>query len=106
MALLGANPHVAEGEPVPVRLASIAGTVPPPGSWPTGCRFATRCRFAEEKCTVPFPTLPAHGDGSVRCIRVDELARAHVTWDAEAVGAEAEPPVPSAARPTPTAGVS
>ena len=31
MALLGANPHVPEGEPVPIRLASIAGTVPPPG---------------------------------------------------------------------------
>jgi peptide/nickel transport system permease protein len=88
MALLGANPHVPEGEPVPVRLASIPGTVPPPGSWPTGCRFATRCRFAQEQCTVPFVSLPAHGDGSVRCIRVDELARAHVTWDAESAGAE------------------
>ena len=28
MALLGANPHVPDGEPVPLRLASIAGTVP------------------------------------------------------------------------------
>jgi peptide/nickel transport system permease protein len=96
MALLGANPHVAEGEAVPVRLASIAGTVPAPGSWPTGCRFASRCRFAQEKCTVPFPALPAHGAGSVLCIRVDEIALAGVTWDAEAVGAET----------TPTAGVS
>ena len=31
MALLGANPHVPDGEPVPIRLASIAGTVPAPG---------------------------------------------------------------------------
>jgi peptide/nickel transport system permease protein len=88
MALLGANPHVPEGRPVPVRLASIAGTVPPPGSWPTGCRFATRCQFAQEQCTVPFVSLPAHGDGSVRCIRVEELARQNVTWDADEVGAE------------------
>jgi peptide/nickel transport system permease protein len=103
MALLGANPHVPEGEPVPLRLASIPGTVPPPGSWPTGCRFASRCRFAQEQCTVPFVPLPAHGDGisggSVLCIRVDELARANVTWEADEVGAEA------AVETVPTAGV-
>ena len=79
----GANPHVPDGEPVPLRLASIPGTVPPPGSWPTGCRFASRCQFAQEKCTAPFPALPAHGDGSVLCIRVDELHDAGVTWGAE-----------------------
>src|SRR5205085_12557541 len=106
MALLGANPHVPEGEPVPVRLASIPGTVPPPGSWPTGCRFATRCRFAQEQCTVPFVSLPAHGDGhdskaSVRCIRVEALARANATWNAADAGAAAavpaDPPDPVAA---------
>jgi peptide/nickel transport system permease protein len=101
MALLGANPHVPEGEPVPLRLASIPGTVPPPGSWPTGCRFATRCQFAQEQCTVPFVSLPAHADGSVRCIRVEELARQNVTWDADEVGAEI---APDAAAET-TAGV-
>jgi peptide/nickel transport system permease protein len=109
MALLGANPHVPDGEPVPERLASIPGTVPPPGTWPTGCRFAGRCQFVQEKCTVPFPALPAHGDGSVLCIRVDELARAHVTWGAEDAGAEIAPgaglePLPT--EPTPTAGVN
>jgi peptide/nickel transport system permease protein len=88
MALLGANPHVPDGEPVPLRLASIPGTVPAPGSWPTGCRFATRCQFAQEQCSVPFVSLPAHGDGSVRCIRVEELARANATWGADDVGAE------------------
>ncbi|MGY1808635.1 dipeptide/oligopeptide/nickel ABC transporter permease/ATP-binding protein [Blastococcus sp. SYSU D00669] len=91
MALLGANPHVPEGEAVPERLASIPGTVPPPGSWPTGCRFASRCRFAAEQCTSPFPSLPAHGDGSVLCIRVEELSRAHVVWEAEEAGAETAP---------------
>ena len=114
MALLAANPHVAEGEDVPVRLASIAGTVPAPGSWPTGCRFAGRCRFTEEKCTAPFPALPAHGDGSVLCIRVDEVARAGITWGADDVGAEIAPraeEIPetrpaSGATAAPTAGVS
>jgi peptide/nickel transport system permease protein len=108
MALLGANPHVPDGEPVPLRLASIAGTVPPPGSWPTGCRFATRCQFAQEQCTVPFVSLPAHGDGSVRCIRVEELARANATWGADDVGAEivvGADPLEPADESAPTAGV-
>ncbi|GAB3318425.1 dipeptide/oligopeptide/nickel ABC transporter permease/ATP-binding protein [Geodermatophilus aquaeductus] len=103
MALLGANPHVPEGEPVPERLASIAGTVPPPGSWPTGCRFASRCRFAQERCTVPFPELPAHGAGSVLCIRVDELSRDHAVWEPEHAGDEIATPL---APPAPVAGVS
>ena len=103
-----------EGEPVPLRLASIPGTVPPPGSWPTGCRFATRCQFAQEKCTTPFPALPAHGDGSVLCIRVDEIHDAGITWGAEHVGAEIAPdagliaePIADepADEPAPTAGV-
>ena len=84
MALLSANPHVPDGEPMPTRLASIPGTVPPPGSWPTGCRFAGRCEFAEEKCTVPFPALPAHGEGSVLCVRVEEIHGAGLRWGAGA----------------------
>ena len=74
-----------------MRLASIPGTVPPPGSWPTGCRFAGRCQFAQEKCTVPFPALPAHGDGSVLLHPGRRAARADVTWGAEEVGAEIAP---------------
>ena len=104
MALLGANPHVPDGEPVPVRLASIPGTVPAPGSWPAGCRFASRCQFARDECTVPFPALPAHGEGSVLCTRVDEVHDAGIRWHAEPVGAELDPA--AAAAPAPTAGVS
>ncbi|WP_116453607.1 dipeptide/oligopeptide/nickel ABC transporter permease/ATP-binding protein, partial [Blastococcus litoris] len=91
MALLGANPHVPDGEPVPLRLACIPGTVPPPGSWPTGCRFAGRCQFAQETCTRPFAALPAHGDGSVLCVRVAEVHDAGIRWGAEHVGAETAP---------------
>jgi peptide/nickel transport system ATP-binding protein len=45
------------------RLAEIAGVVPPPGQWPTGCRFAPRCARAFDPCTRidPGPTrLSAH----------------------------------------------
>jgi peptide/nickel transport system permease protein len=76
---------------VPIRLASIVGTVPPPGKWPTGCRFASRCQFAQDKCTAPFSAVPAHGTGSVLCIRVDELHRTNLTWEAESIGAETAP---------------
>ena len=99
MALLGANPHVPDGEPVPLRLASIPGTVPSPGSWPTGCRFASRCQFAQEKCATPFPALPAHGDGSVLCIRVHEIHDAGIRWGAEHVGAEIAPDAGVVAEP-------
>jgi peptide/nickel transport system permease protein len=114
MALLGANPHVPDGEPVPLRLASIPGTVPSPGSWPSGCRFASRCQFAQEKCTTPFPALPAHGDGSVLCIRVDEIHDAGIRWGAEHAGDEIAPDAGVVAEPiadepaveaVPTAGV-
>jgi peptide/nickel transport system permease protein len=67
-ALLGANPHVAEGLPVPDRLPSIPGTVPTPADWPSGCRFAGRCALATEACAQPVPVTLAHHNGSVRCV--------------------------------------
>ncbi|WP_225232202.1 dipeptide/oligopeptide/nickel ABC transporter permease/ATP-binding protein [Klenkia terrae] len=88
MALLGADPHVPDGEPVPERLASIAGTVPSPGTWPVGCRFAGRCLFATDECRTPFPAVPAHGGGLVRCVRVEDLALHRISWTPEEAGAE------------------
>ncbi|MBM7085259.1 dipeptide/oligopeptide/nickel ABC transporter permease/ATP-binding protein [Micromonospora humidisoli] len=68
--LLAADPHRASGAG---RLPTIAGTVPAPGNWPTGCRFAPRCPLAVEPCRrAPVPldgTAPAH---AVRCVRPDE----------------------------------
>lgn len=87
MALLAANPHVPEDVEVPVRLASISGTVPPPGQWPTGCRFASRCLFARHSCADPFEPSPAHVSGLTRCVRSDELAGRNQTWEAEPEGA-------------------
>ncbi|SER13421.1 dipeptide/oligopeptide/nickel ABC transporter permease/ATP-binding protein [Arthrobacter sp. OV608] len=59
-------------------LPVIAGTVPVPGSWPHGCRFASRCVLAEDACrTGPIPMVTLDEGSAARCIRtdVDELVR-------------------------------
>ncbi|MER5943535.1 dipeptide/oligopeptide/nickel ABC transporter permease/ATP-binding protein [Streptomyces sp. NPDC001928] len=71
VGLLGANPHLARhGEPLP----TIPGTVPAPGDWPAGCRFAARCRLADETCSEgPVPlTVPAP-DRLTRCVHHQQL---------------------------------
>jgi peptide/nickel transport system ATP-binding protein len=49
------------------RLTPIAGTVPPPGAWPTGCRFRPRCPEAFEKSETMPPLLPVGADHRMRC---------------------------------------
>jgi len=39
------------------RLRPIPGVVPSPMAWPSGCRFAPRCRFAWERCRMESPPL-------------------------------------------------
>jgi peptide/nickel transport system permease protein len=70
-ALLGSDPHGATpGTPLP----AIAGTVPAPGHWPSGCRFADRCRYATPECTVAEPALEDTAPGHrARCIHADRL---------------------------------
>jgi peptide/nickel transport system permease protein len=70
-ALLGSDPHgAAPGTPLP----AIAGTVPAPGHWPSGCRFADRCRYATPECTVAEPALEDTAPGHrARCIHTDRL---------------------------------
>jgi peptide/nickel transport system permease protein len=52
-------------------LPVIAGVVPMPGSWPTGCRFASRCDFTQERCvSAPVPLVPVGEDSSARCVLV------------------------------------
>jgi peptide/nickel transport system permease protein len=70
-ALLAANPIASErGKP----LLAIAGTVPRPGSWPTGCHFADRCPLVTPECRVaPIPLEPVSGDHDSRCIRIDAV---------------------------------
>ena len=66
--LLSAMPHGASGTPP---LPVIRGSVPTPGHWPAGCRFAARCSYAAAACAQPIPLT---GDTRlVRCARADTL---------------------------------
>ncbi|WP_027723890.1 ABC transporter ATP-binding protein [Tuberibacillus calidus] len=50
------------------RLASIPGNVPTPDRYPSGCRFAPRCKKAFDRCFKEAPELTDHGDQRrVRC---------------------------------------
>ncbi len=77
-ALLAANPAnpaaaVADGGELP----AIPGTVPRPGSWPSGCHFHPRCPVAQPDCAhdaIPLAT-PEPGRAA-RCIHIDQLDRA------------------------------
>jgi peptide/nickel transport system permease protein len=70
-ALRSADPH---SQQVGQRLQVIPGTVPPPGSWPPGCRFASRCVHCIPACqSAPIELLPGAKGGRVRCIRASEI---------------------------------
>ena len=63
--LLSASPHGSDGTPP---LPTIPGSVPTPGQWPAGCRFAARCPHVRPECDVRVPLT-----GGVRCIRAGEI---------------------------------
>jgi oligopeptide/dipeptide ABC transporter ATP-binding protein len=53
--LLRAVPKLAPG--AARRAPSLVGEPPSPLQLPSGCRFRTRCRFAQERCVVESPSL-------------------------------------------------
>ncbi|ALS79352.1 MULTISPECIES: ABC transporter ATP-binding protein [Planococcus] len=54
------------------RLYSIPGNVPKPGAIKTGCKFAARCEFAFDRCTVENPELyQTAEDHQTRCFLFD-----------------------------------
>ena len=57
------------------RLDTIQGMVPSPLSFPTGCRFRTRCPYAVSACAETVPTLESVGpEHQAACHFVDEIA--------------------------------
>ena len=68
--LIAAIPHLTGGR----ELIGIGGRAPSPGRRPSGCMFAPRCTFAEERCTVALPELrPIAVSHTVRCVRAEEV---------------------------------
>lgn len=50
------------------RLRAIPGTVPAPGEWPAGCRFAPRCPIAKPECTqIPAVLVQVEPGRWTRC---------------------------------------
>jgi peptide/nickel transport system ATP-binding protein len=45
------------------QLSTIPGSVPRPQDYPAGCRFSTRCPFADRRCRDQPPPLAAQGIG-------------------------------------------
>ena len=59
------------------RLAFIPGAPPDPNGMPSGCRFAPRCGFATEACTVAPPALAEIGMAHrSACLHADAVAQA------------------------------
>ena len=57
-----------------VRLDVVEGTVPEPGEWPAGCRFAPRCPYVEDARRAQAPTLRPGGPArAVACLRSGEI---------------------------------
>ncbi|MBL9175463.1 MAG: ABC transporter ATP-binding protein [Verrucomicrobiales bacterium] len=64
-ALMQSIPEL--GRPA-IRLHAVPGTVPAPGQWPSGCRFAPRCAQVRSECGSLRPELHDVGDQrEVRC---------------------------------------
>jgi oligopeptide/dipeptide ABC transporter ATP-binding protein len=49
------------------RLTPIAGTVPPPSAWPSGCRFRTRCPIVHSRSALMPPMLTVAPQHRMRC---------------------------------------
>ena len=71
LALMAADPSTADRA---ARLPTVAGRVPPPGSWPAGCRFADRCPHRTDQCVAGPLALEVADTGSLtRCVRTMSL---------------------------------
>jgi len=71
--LMQSIPRMGEYEEK-TRLQTIPGYVPLLTKLPGGCRFRTRCAFAQDRCAAAEPPLEVLDSGrSVRCVRWQEF---------------------------------
>jgi peptide/nickel transport system permease protein len=69
--LIAANPHGASGA---LKLPAIAGSVPEPGHWPSGCHFHPRCNYSTERCSqIAIPMEHPSASRGTRCIHFTKL---------------------------------
>jgi oligopeptide/dipeptide ABC transporter ATP-binding protein len=64
--LLRSHPEL--GSARSVRRDAVAGDIPSPLDMPSGCRFRTRCEFAEERCLVAPPVVEVGAGHEARCV--------------------------------------
>jgi peptide/nickel transport system permease protein len=71
LGLLRSHPSLARaGQPI----AALPGRVALPGAWPTGCRFAPRCGFADDACRAgPIPLTERSVSRQARCVHTEQL---------------------------------
>lgn len=55
----------------------LVGDIPSPIDPPSGCRFRTRCSFADEKCTVKPDFVDLENDHFAACHRLECLMNSH-----------------------------
>ena len=78
LGLMGSMPAIAGRQG---RLITIPGSVPAPGNLPPGCRFATRCPFADSDCSTGRPPLVTNAQGAANACLKSPLEE-HVTLGA------------------------
>jgi oligopeptide/dipeptide ABC transporter ATP-binding protein len=64
-ALLRAHPEL--GAERRERRDAVSGDIPSPLDMPSGCRFRTRCEFAQERCKEPPPVVDVGPGHEARC---------------------------------------
>jgi oligopeptide/dipeptide ABC transporter ATP-binding protein len=75
-ALLHSIPLLGMTQAEPLKV--IRGMVPSPLSWPVGCRFASRCDYAFDRCLREDPQLMDAGSQKAACWLVEGGARESV----------------------------